>query len=245
MDPSTEQLIRDYLNRVAAAARRSMGPDEVRAFLARLRESIERQCTAHDVASPADVSSVLAALGGPEALVGLEHARLAAAGSGPRRGGPEPGAATDPMAAAGGSRRRGTRSGPRPPTPTPTLTLAARPRRAADGCCGCPAGPGSSAGSALAARLPPTSLARARAPNGNQPMRTRRSCAARSPPAGGQGRSCPTSPRRPCGCAGRRAGTARCCSRSSGTGPPGRNRRPGVGCVRLESRMMPGSPDMR
>src|SRR6266571_5053866 len=111
MDPSTEQLIRDYLNRVAAAARRSMGPDEVRAFLARLRESIERQCTAHDVASPADVSSVLAALGGPEALVGLEHARLAAAGSGPRRGGPEPGAATDPMAAAGGSRRRGTRSG--------------------------------------------------------------------------------------------------------------------------------------
>ncbi len=63
------------------------------------------------MASPADVSSVLAALGGPEALVGLEHARLAAAGSGPRRGGPEPGAATDPMAAAGGSRRRGTRSG--------------------------------------------------------------------------------------------------------------------------------------
>jgi len=112
MDPSTEQLIRDYLNRVAVAARRSMGPDEVRAFLARLRESIERQCTAHGVASPADVSSVLAALGGPEALVGLEHARLAAAESGPRRGGSEPGAATDPMAAVpGGTRHRRTRSG--------------------------------------------------------------------------------------------------------------------------------------
>jgi len=71
MDPSTEQLVRDYLNRVAVAARRSMGPDELRAFLARLRESIERQCTAYGVASQADVSSVLAALGGPEALVDL------------------------------------------------------------------------------------------------------------------------------------------------------------------------------
>ena len=111
MDPSTEQLIRDYLNRVAVAARRSMGPDEVRAFLARLRESIERQCTAHGVASPADVSSVLAALGGPEALVGLEHARLAAAGSRPRRGGSEPDAGTDPMPPAGRTRRRAARSG--------------------------------------------------------------------------------------------------------------------------------------
>ena len=79
MDPSTEQLIRDYLNRVAVAARRSMGQDEVRAFLARLRASIERQCTAHGVASPAEVASVLAALGGPQALVDLEHARLARA----------------------------------------------------------------------------------------------------------------------------------------------------------------------
>ncbi len=78
MDPSTEQLIRDYLNRVAVAARRSMGPDELRAFLARLRESIERQCTAHGVATAADVGHVLSALGGPEALVDLEHARLAA-----------------------------------------------------------------------------------------------------------------------------------------------------------------------
>ncbi len=101
MDPSTEQLIRDYLNRVAVAARRSMGQDEVVAFLARLRESIERHCTAHGVASPADVASVLAALGGPQALVDLEHARLAKAATGRHRV-PEPGAAgTDPMTAVG------------------------------------------------------------------------------------------------------------------------------------------------
>ncbi len=51
MDPSTEQLVRDYLNQVAVAARRSMGPDEVRAFLTRLHGSIERLCTAQGVAS--------------------------------------------------------------------------------------------------------------------------------------------------------------------------------------------------
>ena len=93
MDPSTEQLIRDYLNRVAVAARRSLGQDEVMAFLARLRASIERQCTAHGVASPADVASVLAALGEPEALVDLEHARLANTGTGQHRTVPEPGTA--------------------------------------------------------------------------------------------------------------------------------------------------------
>jgi hypothetical protein len=79
MDPSTEQLIRDYLNRLAVAARSSMGPDELRAFLARTRDSIERQYGANGVASPAEAASVLAALGEPRALVELEHARLAAA----------------------------------------------------------------------------------------------------------------------------------------------------------------------
>src|SRR5713101_6984522 len=79
MDPSTEQLVRDYLNQVAVTARRSMGPDEVRAFLERLHGSIERQCTAQGMASLEEVRSVLAELGSPEALVGRERARLAAA----------------------------------------------------------------------------------------------------------------------------------------------------------------------
>jgi hypothetical protein len=107
MDPSTEQLIRDYLNRVAVAARRSMGPDELRAFLARQRESIERQCTAHGMATAADVGHVLSGLGEPEALVDLEHARLAAArhAQGPGEHAPAPaspgpgGTSTDPAAA--------------------------------------------------------------------------------------------------------------------------------------------------
>lgn len=82
MDPSTEQLIRDYLNRVAVAARSSMGPDELRAFLARMHDSIERQCAAYGGPSTAEVSSALAAMGEPTALVGRERARLAAARAG-------------------------------------------------------------------------------------------------------------------------------------------------------------------
>ena len=43
MDTSTEQLVRDYLNRLAVAARRSLGPGELLAFIARMRGAIERQ----------------------------------------------------------------------------------------------------------------------------------------------------------------------------------------------------------
>ncbi len=115
MDPSTEQLVRDYLNQVAVAARRSMGPDEVRAFLARLHGSIERQCTAQGVASMAEVSSVLAELGGPEALVDLERARLAADAAGPGSAGPDRGAggpvAADPAAAEMQAAAAGTEPG--------------------------------------------------------------------------------------------------------------------------------------
>jgi hypothetical protein len=90
MDPSTEQLIRDYLNRVAVAARSSMGPDEVRAFLARMHDSIERQCAAYGGPSTAEVSSALAAMGEPTALVGRERARLTAARAGLDAGSPHP-----------------------------------------------------------------------------------------------------------------------------------------------------------
>jgi hypothetical protein len=82
MDPSTEQLIRDYLNRLAVAARSSMGTDELLAFLTRMRDSIERQCAAYGGPSPAEVRSALAVMGEPKALVAREHARLAAAQGG-------------------------------------------------------------------------------------------------------------------------------------------------------------------
>jgi hypothetical protein len=106
MDPSTEQLIRDYLNRVAVAARSSMGPDEVRAFLVRMHDSIERQCAAYGGPSTAEVSSALSAMGEPTALAGRERARLTAARAGLDAGSPHPAgrpAAATATAAATGS----------------------------------------------------------------------------------------------------------------------------------------------
>jgi len=103
MDPSTEQLIRDYLNRAAVAARSSMGTDERSAFLARTRDWIERQCRGHGEESLADVGDVLATLGEPKALVARERARLAAArdGRGPAANSPSADlAAMDPSFAS-------------------------------------------------------------------------------------------------------------------------------------------------
>jgi hypothetical protein len=87
MDPSTEQLIRDYLNRLAVAAR-DLGTDERMAFLARMHDSIERVAGPQSQLSPAEVASVLAELGEPSGLVDAERARLA--------GRPEPGQAASP-----------------------------------------------------------------------------------------------------------------------------------------------------
>src|SRR6185437_1844139 len=81
MDTSTEQLVRDYLNRLAVAARRSLGPGEVMAFIGRMRGAIERQIGPQGAATPAEVATMLAALGRPEGLVQLEVARLKAARS--------------------------------------------------------------------------------------------------------------------------------------------------------------------
>ena len=87
MDPSTEQLIRDYLNRLAVAAR-DLGTDERMAFLARMHDSIERVAGPQSKMSPAEVASLLAELGEPSGLVDAERARLAAR--------PEPGPAASP-----------------------------------------------------------------------------------------------------------------------------------------------------
>ncbi len=78
MDPPAEQLIRDYLNRVSVAARGRLNAAERREFLARLRESIERQTGPPGTADPADVSNLLSGLGDPGALVDRERERLAA-----------------------------------------------------------------------------------------------------------------------------------------------------------------------
>jgi hypothetical protein len=76
MSPTAEQLIRDYLNQISVAARTRLSSDDRRAFLARMRFSIERHCGAPGTADPAEVSRVLANLGDPRRLVDLELARL-------------------------------------------------------------------------------------------------------------------------------------------------------------------------
>jgi hypothetical protein len=75
MNPPTEQLIRDYLNRVSVAARGRLTAEERRAFLARTREFIE-QHTRSVGHTDADVLRLLSELGDPGALVDRERQRI-------------------------------------------------------------------------------------------------------------------------------------------------------------------------
>jgi hypothetical protein len=81
MEPTAEQLIRDYLNRLSVAARTRLRSDDRRAFLARTREVIERRSGSPATADPGEVQEVLSGLGEPVAAVENEYARLAAARS--------------------------------------------------------------------------------------------------------------------------------------------------------------------
>jgi hypothetical protein len=81
MEPTAEQLIRDYLNRLSVAARTRLRSEDRRAFLARTRELIERRAGAPATADPGEVQEVLSGLGEPVAAVENEYARLAAARS--------------------------------------------------------------------------------------------------------------------------------------------------------------------
>ena len=100
MNPPTEQLIRDYLNRVSVAARDQLSPEDRRAFLARMHEVIERS-SGGPRASRARVRKTLSGFGDPATLVDHERARLAAV-----RGQPLPEPAAQPT---GPQRRRGSR----------------------------------------------------------------------------------------------------------------------------------------
>ena len=124
MDPSTEQLIRDYLNRLAVAARSSMSPDELRAFLGRMHDSIDRQYVAYGSPSTAEVSSALAAMGEPAALVGREHARLAAARAGLDASSPRAAGASATTAATAADAPTG---GPAVTAGPPAVTTGALP----------------------------------------------------------------------------------------------------------------------
>ena len=88
MSPPTEQLIRDYLNRLSVAARGRLNAEDRQALVIRTRDFIERKAGSSGPADPMQVAALLSRLGDPAALVSQEVARLAAV-----RG--EPGPATE------------------------------------------------------------------------------------------------------------------------------------------------------
>ena len=77
MSPPTEQLIRDYLNRLSVAARGQLLPDDRRALVDRTREFIERKASPAGPPTAVEVARLLSGLGDPAGLVSQERQRLA------------------------------------------------------------------------------------------------------------------------------------------------------------------------
>jgi len=78
MNPPSEQLVRDYLNRLSVAARGRLGFKDRQGLLERTRARIEVESGGLRDATEEQVRRVLAALGDPIALVEKERARIAA-----------------------------------------------------------------------------------------------------------------------------------------------------------------------
>ena len=78
MNPPTEQLVRDYLNRLSLAARSRLGLRDRQALLDQTRARIEAEAGGLSHATPAQVRQVLATLGDPIALVESERTKIAA-----------------------------------------------------------------------------------------------------------------------------------------------------------------------
>ncbi len=78
MSPPTEQLIRDYLNRLSVAARGRLSSADRRALVTRTHDFIERNASRSGPATAMEVAALLSRLGDPGALVDQEVARLAA-----------------------------------------------------------------------------------------------------------------------------------------------------------------------
>jgi hypothetical protein len=77
MSPPTEQLIRDYLNRLSVAARGQLDPGDRRALVDRTREFIERKTGFAGRPTTLEVGRLLSGLGDPAGLVSQERQRLA------------------------------------------------------------------------------------------------------------------------------------------------------------------------
>jgi hypothetical protein len=78
MSPPTEQLIRDYLNRLSVAARGRLSTDDRRALVTRTHDFIERNASRSGPATALQIGALLSTLGDPGALIDQEVARLAA-----------------------------------------------------------------------------------------------------------------------------------------------------------------------
>lgn len=72
MNPPTEQLVRDYLNRLSVAARGKLGFSQRQSLLDRTRARIEAECGGINGASAVQVRRALAELGDPIVLVERE-----------------------------------------------------------------------------------------------------------------------------------------------------------------------------
>jgi hypothetical protein len=122
-NPSGDQLIREYLTRVAQAGQRL--PKGARlAFIGRTRTKIERELGPDGAADADRVQAVLDGLGEPEALVRAERAKIDAAWvkrrAATRQAGDEAAAATAPLEYRRlNSRRRPATTQPQPVSPGP------------------------------------------------------------------------------------------------------------------------------
>jgi hypothetical protein len=77
MSPPTEQLIRDYLNRLSVAARGRLSAEDRRALVTRTHDFIDRNASPSGSPTSLEVATLLHRLGDPGALVDQEVARLA------------------------------------------------------------------------------------------------------------------------------------------------------------------------
>jgi hypothetical protein len=78
MSPPTEQLIRDYLNRLSVAARGRLSAEDRRALVTRTHDFIDRNASPSGPPTAMEVASLLARLGDPAGLVDEEVGRLTA-----------------------------------------------------------------------------------------------------------------------------------------------------------------------
>jgi hypothetical protein len=78
MSSPTEQLIRDYLYRLSAAAKDKLSDEDRKVLVARTRDFIDHNASASGAATAMEVATLLSRLGDPAALVAREALRLGA-----------------------------------------------------------------------------------------------------------------------------------------------------------------------